>query len=123
MKIVTASMKNKKVKLEEVEFDGTIAGLCKLLELTQYIPSRFYEDHPVLSIPSDLMISQNYSFIMSDEYILPGSSYKINGRTHNEGYVVAFVGIENIVENKSPLTLEYLESTIQYPTVDNPEME
>jgi hypothetical protein len=116
MKVVTAHMEDKKVKLREVEFNGTILELCQLLNLDKYTDAQ--ED-----VPSDLIISKSYSYVMSDEYILPSPAYQINGVNHREGYTVVFIGIENIVENKPLLTMEYLESTIKYPTENNPDME
>ena len=116
MKVVTAHMEDKKVKLREVEFNGTILELCKLLNIDEYTGSQE-------GVPGDIIISKSYSYVMGDEYILPYPTYQINGVNHREGYTVVFAGIENIVENKPLSTIEYLESTIKYPTETNPDME
>ncbi|MGK0255689.1 MAG: hypothetical protein ACI81I_000295 [Arcobacteraceae bacterium] len=120
MKIVISEVKNKKVKLSEVEYDGSILGLCKILKISKYRPVEMYEDDPISSFPGELIISKDYSYIRPPECLL--STCKINGISQNEDCIVAFCGIENILENKPLLSLEYLKSTIKYPTQDNPNM-
>jgi len=120
MKIVIARMKNKKVIFEVVEFDGTLIGLCRILELNNYTEGEASEDGIVT--PSNLSIFKDYSRIESGSDLLPCALYKIHDIYAQKDDIIAFVGIENIVENKPPLTLKYLESTLVFPTEDNPEM-
>jgi hypothetical protein len=122
MKIVIASIENKKVKLEEVEFDGRIAGLCKLLELYEYQDFEEGERGEGFVSASDLTIYKEHCKVNRGTSLLPCAMYKINEIYNHEGDIIAFFGIENIVENKAPLTLKYLESTLVFPTEDNPEM-
>ena len=120
MKIVTAKMENRKVMLEEVEFDGRVLELLKLLKLNNYEEGETSEDGIVS--PSNLTIFGDYSRVDRGSDLLPCALYKIHDIYAQKDDIIAFVGIENIVENKPPLTLKYLESTLVFPTEDNPEM-
>ena len=125
MKITIASVEKQEVKLKEVNFDGTVLGLCKLLELSEYqdFEEGVQGEGQGFDSASDLTIYKNHCKVDRGINLLSGALYKINEISVHESDIIAFVGVENIVENKPPLTLKYLESTLVFPTEDNPDMQ
>ena len=124
MKVVTAKMhpEKREVVLEEVEFDGTVKGLCSLLKLYKYEESIESEDGLHASTASDLIVNENHSYINNGCDKGRGGPWGINNMVFGDGYEIVFVGLTNILEKKPLLTIDYLKSTIMYPSQENPDM-
>jgi len=112
MKIVVAEMHKteRKVILQEIEFDGTIKGLCELLNWNE----------EYISGEDDLIITNNHAYINSSYIKGTGRQWRINDMIFSDGHEIAFVGLDNILENKPLLTIEYLKSTIMHASRENP---
>jgi len=124
MKVVVAKMHPEKREaiLEEVEFDGSLEGLYNLFGLEKYEESIEFEDGLHTSTATDLIITEDHVYLASDCDKWRGGSWKINNMVIGDGYKIAFVGFANVVERKPLLTMEYLKSTIMYPSRENPDM-
>lgn len=124
MRIVIAKMhsKERKVILQEVEFDGSIKNLCELLNLDKYEKSVQGEDDLYASRASNLIITNDHVYIDNGYEKGTGRQWRINDMVLSDGYEIAFVGLANILEGKPLLTIEYLRSTIMHASRENPDI-
>jgi len=120
MKIVVSNMhpETREAILEEVEFDGTIKGLCGLLNLTKYTEEYGYEGNNYQETSLNINVTHTCMFHEDED---PWNFCKINNIYCGESKI-AFIGLSNIIGGKPLLTKEYLEKKIMYRTEDNPDL-
>ncbi len=123
MKIVVATMEYNlpngydiDVKLEEIEFDGKLENLAKILDVTEFKEAEKYEDGSGGGCSStSINISKNYTTVsVCDEYICP-TAFIVDGVEFSGDRKVVFIGIENLIGNAPVYTLTEIQNKIKYP--------
>ncbi len=113
MKIVVATMEYSlpngydiDVKFEEIEFDGKLESLTKILSVREYIEAEKYEDGSGGGCAATTInVCKNYTTVsVCDDHICP-TAFIVDDVEFSGNRKVAFIGIENLVGNAPVYTL------------------
>lgn len=104
------------IKFEEVEFDGSLKTLAKILDIAECKPAEDYEDGSGSGCASTLInIGKNHTTVsICDEYTYP-TAFIIDGLKFSGNRKVAFIGIENLIRNVPVYTLAEIQNKLEYP--------
>ena len=123
MKIVLAEIKHNEnnhsdidLQFKEVEFDGKLETLSKILCLTEYRPEESYDDGSGGGCSESMIkVCKNHTEIsIPDEHIYP-TAFILDGKKYSGDRTIAFIGIEQLLGNAEIYTLDYVMKNIVYP--------
>lgn len=103
------------VQFEEIEFDGKLETLAKILDVTEYKGEEIYEGSNGGCPATTIRIEKNTTTVSICEPWIYPTAFIVDDIEFSGDRKVAFIGIENLIGNVPVYTLAEIQEKLEYP--------